>query len=239
VRYAEHTDGLVDLHLPPGPARPAPLVVLLHGGFWRQAYDRRHTRPMAVALRNEGYVVATPEYRRIGGGGGWPATFDDVAAVRQQLPHLVRDLIPDRVAPGPPVVVGHSAGGHLAMWWALTGPPDGVRAAVALAPVADLARAYREQLDDGAVLALLGGSPQQHPDRYAAADPAALLRRGMPHPPITVLHGADDRQVPAAHSRGLPGISRVELPGVEHFSLIDPLSQAWPEVVSALRAAAG
>lgn len=239
LRYGDHPEHVVDVHLPPGPPTPSPLVVLLHGGFWRQQYDRRHIRPMAQALRAEGYVVATPEYRRSGGAGGWPETFDDVAAVRVRLPALLAGLAPDRVAAAPPLLLGHSAGGHLAMWWALTAPAAEVAGVVALAPVADLARAHADRLDGDAVTALMGGSPSEHPERYAAADPAALLRRAAPVPPITVLHGTADRQVPVAHSRDLPGVSHVELPGVDHFALIDPLSAAWPRVVSALRGAAG
>ena len=239
LRYGEHRDHVVDIHLPPGPAAPRRLLVVLHGGFWRQAYDRRHTRPMAHALRDAGYVVATPEYRRTGGDGGWPATFDDVAALRDRLGDLVRGALPDHVAPGPVVLVGHSAGGHLAMWWALTATTGDAGPVVALAPVADLARAHADDLDGGAVAALMGGGPHQHPDRYAAADPAALLRAGHQHPPITVLHGTDDHQVPIGHSRGLPGVALVELPGVEHFALIDPLSAAWPHVTSALPQPAG
>lgn len=239
LRYGDHRDHLVDVHLPPGPPSPRPLLVLLHGGFWRQAYDRRHTRPMAQALRDAGWVVATPEFRRTGGAGRWPATFDDVAAVRARLPMLLAEFLPDRLAPAPPVLLGHSAGGHLAMWWALTAPVSDVVGVVALAPVADLPRAHADWLDGGAVDALMGGSPRDHPERYAAADPATWLRHGAAAPPITVLHGADDEHVPAAHSRDLPGVSYVELPGVEHFALIDPLSPAWPLVVSALRRAAG
>jgi acetyl esterase/lipase len=258
VRYGDHADQLVDLHLPPAGHTAAPVLVLLHGGFWRQAWDRRHTRPMAVALRDRGWVVVTPEFRRTGGAGGWPATFDDIAAVRQRLPSLLADatgrpvgatgLIAD--ATGRPVdatrrptgagaspltLLGHSAGGHLAMWWALTAPdPASIRRTVALAPVADLGRAYADRLDGDAVAALVGGGPDEHPDRYAAADPARLLDAADDPPPITVLHGTDDDRVPIAHSRGLAGVTLVELPGVGHFELIDPLSTAWPDVVDAL-----
>ena len=239
VRYGEHPEAVVDLHIPPGTRPSAPLLLLLHGGFWRQEYDRRHTRSMAVALRDEGFVVATPEYRRTGGGGGWPATFDDVAVVRRRLATLVAEVFGSRPGPPPPVLVGHSAGGQLALWWALTVAPDAVRRAVALAPVTDLVRAHAERLGDGAVTALLGGSPEQHPDRYAAVDPAVLLRGDGPRPPITVVHGSEDRQVPVAYSRGLTGVTYVELSDIEHFGLIDPLSAAWPAVISAVRGLPG
>ena len=73
LRYGDHPDQVLDLHLPPTTDAPAPVVLLLHGGFWRQTYDRTHTRPIAQALAAEGWAVVTPEYRRTGGDGGWPA----------------------------------------------------------------------------------------------------------------------------------------------------------------------
>lgn len=111
---------------------------------------------------------------------------------------------------------------------------------LALAPVADLAEAYRLDLDSGAVAALLGGSPAEHPERYADADPAV---RVPPPTPTVVVHGTLDRQVPVALSRSYVAAARaagsrirlVELPGCEHFGLIDPESSAWPEVALALR----
>jgi acetyl esterase/lipase len=237
VRYGEHADQLVDLHLPPGETETAPVLVLLHGGFWRHEWDRRHTRPMAEALRGDGWIVVTPEFRRTGGDGGWPETFDDIATVRERLPDLVhvaigrRDIVPL-------TLLGHSAGGQLAMWWTLTAPdPATIRRTVALAPVADLGRGHAEQLDGDAVEALLGGGPDDVPDRYAETDPARLLARAE-HSLIVVLHGADDDRVPAAHTRDLPSITYTEIPSTGHFELIDPLSAAWPHVVDAVRAEA-
>jgi acetyl esterase/lipase len=231
LRYGAGSDALVDVHLPAF-RTPAPLLVLVHGGFWRAAYDRTHTRPMADALRDLGYVVATPEYRRTGSGGGWPATFDDIASVRQQLPGLLAGAVPGRVAGDRTVLVGHSAGGHLALWWSLTGAGEPV---VALAPVANLARAHADDLDGGAVAALLGGSPGEHPDRYAAADTARLLAASAAPPRVVVLHGTEDRQVPYVHSQGLAGVELVTLEGSGHFELIDPSSQQWPAVTRAVR----
>jgi acetyl esterase/lipase len=237
VRYAGHADALVDVHLPPlppGHVAQAPVLVLLHGGFWRQAWCRRHTRPLASALRDLGWLVATPEYRRAGGAGGWPGTLDDMARLRDRLLPLLVDALPGRVAPGAPTLVGHSAGGHLALWWALDRSTS--CRTVALAPVADLARAYAEHLGSGAVAALLGGGPPDVPDRYARADVAARMRTGEMPDDVVLVHGRHDDQVPVQHSRDLAadtGVRLIEL-DCEHFAPIDPLSPVWPAVRDAI-----
>jgi acetyl esterase/lipase len=232
VRYAAHDDGVVDVHLPGG-AGPWPLVVLLHGGFWRQAYDRRHTRPLATALRAEGLVVVTPEYRRVGGAGGWPATAEDVDAALAAVPGLLDGL---GVAVSGTTVTGHSAGGHLALWLASQGHP--LDRVVGLAPVGDLRAAAREHLGNDAAQALLGGEPEEVPEAYDAADPAVRLDR-RPTCEVVVVHGTEDENVPVSNSRGLvarhPWVDLRELPGTEHFALIDPGSAAWPAVLSAVR----
>jgi acetyl esterase/lipase len=234
VRYGGHADHLLDVHLPVAADAPAPVVFLVHGGFWRQGHDRTHTRPMAQALTGDGWAVVTPEYRRTGGEGGWPRTFDDVATALSQT-RLLDPVAPGRMALDEVTLLGHSAGGHLAMWLALrSGRPIAprVRRVVALAPVADLCAGHRRDLDDGAVAALMGGSPEDLPAAYAAADPAGMLPGDVP---LTVLHGDRDRQVPVQMSRALRGVDYTELPGVEHFALIDPVSPTWPAVLAALR----
>ncbi|MDP9444565.1 MAG: alpha/beta hydrolase [Actinomycetota bacterium] len=244
VRYGDHPEHLLDVHLPvrrvdAGDA-PAHVVVLLHGGFWRQRYDRTHTRPMAQGLAAAGYVVVTPEYRRSGGAGGWPRTFDDVATALQALPRVTEVVPGGTLAGRPPVLVGHSAGGHLALWAALRPGAPRVRRVVALAPVADLYQAHARRLGADAVTALMGGDPAELPDAYAAADAARLLRRPIPAAvSVIVLHGDRDRQVPLEMSRALaaasPGVDLIELAGAEHFGLIDPLSTVWPHVLAAIR----
>ncbi len=191
LSYGPLPEQVADLRLPAATGRPAPLVVVVHGGFWKDEWDRAHAGPQSDGLAAAGYVVATVEYRRVGGAGGWPATLDDVALLGDTLPGLVADAVGDRVDPSRTVLVGHSAGGHLAAWSAARHrlPPDSPwhRATalpvgvVSLAGVLDLGLSERLGLGGHAARALLGGSPDEQPDRYAAADPAGLLPTGVPH----------------------------------------------------------
>ena len=240
VAYGDHPEQLADLRRPAGTGPARPLVIVVHGGFWRAEYDRSHTGPMAAALAALGYPVAQVEYRRTGQpDGGWPHTLTDVLTGVAALPELAAAVMPDRVAPVPPILVGHSAGGQLALYVAAHAPTT-VGGLLALAPVADLAEAYRLDLDAGAVAALLGGGPADVPDRYAAADPSALVPVRVRS---VVVHGTLDRQVPVTMSRAWVAAARaagspvtlVELPECEHFGLIAPDSAAWPRVVDALR----
>jgi acetyl esterase/lipase len=226
LRYDDHDDALLDVHLPAD--RNGITVLLLHGGFWKTAYDRRHTREMAMALAAEGFLVATPEYRRVGpgGAGGWPATGADVLRAATLLPELLARVGQEV---GTLRVTGHSAGGHLALWLATTDvPADRV---VALAPVCDLREAIRLGLGSDAARAFLG---EIDPD---AADPMLLLDE-RPTAEIRVVHGVDDDTVPVELSRGLvrrhPWIGLEEVPG-GHYEVIEPASAAWPTVVTALR----
>jgi acetyl esterase/lipase len=236
VRYARHPDGILDVHLPAG--RPRGVVVLVHGGFWRAEYDRRHTRTAADALRAEGYAVVSPEYRRTGAAedrrGGWPQTAEDVRAATAAAPAALAGLGVE--APPGLTVVGHSAGGHLALWLASEGLA--LDRVVALAPVGDLLDAHARGLGDGAVDAFLGGSPDARPGEYAAADPARRLQR-PPGPSVVVLHGTEDDPVPVANSdwaRRLPHVDLRVLPGVDHFAVLDPEAPAWADVLNAVAA---
>lgn len=188
------------------------------------------------SLAAQGYVAASIEYRRVGrGNSGWPATFDDVAAAVDALPGLLRDHADQDGM----VLLGHSAGGHLALWAAAAHRIPPIRGVVSLAGVADLALAFHLKLGRGAVTKLLGGSPEQYPERYSLTDPAQLVPLGVP---TVLLHGADDYIVPIEVSRSyaqaavLAGdsVTLQELPGVEHFELIDPLSPAWRWVLESL-----
>jgi acetyl esterase/lipase len=203
---------------------------MIHGGFWRAEYDRTHTGSLTAALAQAGYVVAIPEFRRTGQeGGGWPGTFDDVAAALDAVPGLLAPYSAE-----PPLLLGHSAGGHLAVWVASRPSGSRVRAVVSLAGCLDLAMCSALGLDHRATDLLLGGPPAAVPDRYAFADPAQLP---TPAVPVTLLHGTADDRVPIAVSRSYAartGVPLRELPGTGHFALIDPLTPAWPHVLAAL-----
>lgn len=227
VRYGDHELAVIDLHLPAVPN--GTLVVLLHGGFWKQRWDRTHTRAQARALAEAGFLVATPEYRRVGGGGGWPTTARDVEAAVDALPTLLAglDLSWERA-----VLTGHSAGGHLAAWL-LTRPVTLPFAAVVpVAGVVDLALADALQLGSDAVARFLDGAP------VADADPSTLLD-AAPAARVTLLHGTDDDAVPIELSRRFvaahPWASLVELPGVGHFEFLDPTSTAWSALTELVR----
>ena len=251
IRYGTGPEHVADVWLPAATSRSAPLVIFLHGGFWRAAYDRSHTGPMATALAAAGYAVCVPEFRRTGqAGGGWPGTFEDVATAVDRSPALVRKAAgPGVVADDPALLAGHSAGGHLALWAAgrhLLSPDSGwhadtrARGVVVLAGVSGLADCYDQGLGNGAAADLMGGSPARFPQRYRVADPAGLLPLGCP---VRLVHGSLDDVVPVAMSRGYAALGRAagddtavaELPGASHLDLIDPLSPAWPQVLAAFK----
>ena len=200
------------------------MTVVIHGGFWRAKYGKVISRAVAADLARRGRAAWNIEYRRIGRGqgGGWPATFDDVGAAIDAL----AERADPRLDLGDVSVVGHSAGGQLALWAAAR--RDGrvrLRRAVAQAAPCDLRAA-------GAAHELLGGTPGQVPERYALADPMELVPIGVP---ILLVHGEEDATVPVARSRKFAEAARTagdEVSLIEpspggHRVHIDPRTAAW------------
>ncbi|MGD9955999.1 MAG: alpha/beta fold hydrolase [Candidatus Nanopelagicales bacterium] len=224
VRWGAGPDDVADVRY----GDPAlPLVVLIHGGFWRPAYDRVHVRATTEGLNRDGWTVVAPEYRRTPGDPD--ATTADVAAALAALPGLLAGRHNGRV-----VVLGHSAGGHLALWAAAAAAAPGLVLTVALGAVASLALAESADLGSGAVAAFLGGPATGRPD----LDPALLP---TPSSEVVLVHGAEDVVVPpeqaAAYAAAHPRARVVEVPGCGHFGVIDPESDAWHAVVGAVRSA--
>jgi len=198
----------------------AGFAVFIHGGFWRAKYDLSHANPFCAALAARGIITASLEYRRVGQpSGGWPGTFEDVAAgIKAASDHLGRA----------PVVVGHSAGGHLAL--RLAGEPLPLKAVVALAPVADLRLAYELNLSDGAAVEFLGTTPDALPSRY---DQACASSHASSTPRV-IVHGTKDEDVPIDITQAFMLARQndperpilLELPNIGHMDLIDPESPA-------------
>lgn len=246
--------GFGDLRLPSG-AGPHPVVILIHGGYWRAAYGLDLMHDLGDDLTRRGFASWNIEYRRVGEpGGGWPGTMQDVARATDFL----RTLAPThRLDLARVVPIGHSAGGHLALWLAarrrlpvgalgpddtanLTGPTAlPLAGAISQAGVTDLTEGWRRNLSNGAVATLLGGSPAAVPDRYTTADPARVLPLGIPQ---TLIHGTLDDIVPpeisrlytAAAQRAGDDVRLREIPGADHFDMIDSTTAAWAAVVEEL-----
>ena len=229
-RYGDHPRQVGDLYRPAGAS--VGTTVMLHGGFWQAAYDLTLQDAVAADLAGRGWTVWNLDYRCVGDGGGFPATFDDVRAGIAHLSRLDVD--------GDPVVLGHSAGGHLAAWaaGADTGPVR-VRAAVPMAGVLDLTTAARQGLGGGAVQSLMGGGPDEVPERYAVGDPVRRLPLDVP---VRCVHGVDDTVVPlgqttayvaASVEAGGEPATAVETPG-GHFDALDPGTAMWRRTVEVL-----
>lgn len=199
--------------------------MLIHGGFWRQRYGRELEHGIARDLWGRGWAVWNVEYRRLGGGGGWPHTFDDVAAAIDALAETELDL--RRV-----VAIGHSAGGQLAVWAATREAPRvPLTAAVAQSGALDLDELSRLGTSDAVVHELLEGTPAEVPHRYAAVSPARRLPVGVP---LLLVHGARDGDVPLHVSREFAAASGAELVVIDdegHFEHLEPGSRSWEAVV--------
>ncbi len=232
-RYGGHPHQVADLHHPHGPG-PYPVVVVLHGGYWQRPYTKLVMRPLCVDLVRRGYAAFNVEYRRLGrDGGGWPQTFDDVATAIDHLAHPClseASLDLARVT-----LLGHSAGGQLALWAAgrtelPSGAPGAAPLVVARRVLAMAAVCALESAGRPAWL-LLGGGPSEVPERWAQADP---MRRIPLDVPVGLVHAQDDATVSVQRSREYAAKARaagadvtlVEPPG-GHRDVIDPQNRAW------------
>jgi dipeptidyl aminopeptidase/acylaminoacyl peptidase len=245
IAYGIQPSQFGELTLPPGDGPIRGVAVVIHGGFWRQAYGLALGRPLAADLADAGLAAWNIEYRRVPperpgsplpdtDDGGWTATLDDVTAALDLLAGPLQDAAGGRLPLDRVVAIGHSAGGHLATW--LAAAPDSavrLRGVVSQAGVLDLVDASERGVGNGAVEDLLGGPPAAVPDRYARASPVAHLPMEVP---VVCVHGTEDANVPIRQSErfvaatlaaGGAAARLVTLPGADHFVVIDPATPAW------------
>lgn len=238
LAYGSDPYQFVDLRLPhKGKADSPPLVINIHGGFWRAKYNLNHAAHLCAALTASGLATANLEYRRVGNpGGGWPGTFADIRAAYQ---FLIQHAQAERFDREKIVVMGHSAGGQLALCLAAHEPT--VRRVISLAGVVDLQQAYKLHLSNDAVVEFLHGTPNEVPEHYQEADP---MRLSTAHARQCLIHGSSDDTVPVAFSsdyvrekgKRTPSedVSLAEIAGAGHIDLIDPNSTAWKQVEAAV-----
>ena len=228
--YGSDPNQFGELRLPKAKP-PFPVAMNIHGGFWRAKYDLTHAGHCCAALTAEGVATWNIEYRRVGNkGGGWPGSFEDVVSAFRYIPQMAARYHLDAARI---VILGHSAGGQLAL--CLAAHESKVKSAVSLAGVVDLEEAFEEHLSHDAVVEFLGGKPSEVPEHYHEADPAELKIK----PAVQwLIHGLSDDTVPASFSRSYAqnkkqngeDVHLLEIATAGHFDLIDPHSSAWPKV---------
>lgn len=238
----------------PNSEGPHPVAIVIHGGCWTSKFATiQNTEALADALRDQGMATWNIEYRGTdASGGGWPGTFEDVGSAADFLREIASKYSLDlsRV-----VVVGHSAGGHLALWLAARHKiqpesalfkenPLVLRGVIALGGIPDL-KAFRKlgNSDQGCgedvVGKLLGGAPDLVSEHFMEASPKELLPLGAPQ---ILIYGADDLVVPAELGRAYMQVAQkkgdsVELfvvKGAAHHEYAAPNSVAWPVVKTAV-----
>lgn len=224
-----------------------PTIVLIHGGYWRAKYNLDYMGFACEALNRQGYITWNLEYRRVGQeGGGWPGSYYDVVEGLNFLDELSASVPIDtsRI-----VVLGHSAGGHLALLLARDRQEEmdhslkahiGVLGIIALAPICDLFEAYHRGLSNGAVREFLASDPVKSCSYFRQASPRHSLPLGLP---VTLIHGSEDKDVPfdITHQfyKDACPTSEIDLIHLEHgnhFSLVNPESRDWREVSNAIKA---
>ena len=238
LAYGSDPNQFLDLRLPSSGGKsksPYPLVINIHGGFWRAKYNLDHAGHVCAALTAKGLATANVEYRRVGNqGGGWPGTFADI---RSAYHFLVQNAHRHNLDSTRIVLLGHSAGGQLALCLAAHEP--NITRVVSLAGVVDLKRAYQLHLSNDAVVEFLRGTPGEVPDHYREADPMEL---SIPQARQRLIHGSTDDIVPPDFGRDYVALKSkrfgkekedaqlIEISGAGHFDVIDPRSQAWKRV---------
>lgn len=231
IQYGSEPNQFLDLRLPKAnvSSAPCPLLLNIHGGFWRARYDLAHAGHLCAALTKQGIISANVEYRRVGNpGGGWPGTFSDICLA---FDFLVKHAADHQLDTNRILIMGHSAGGQLALCLAAQRP---AKAVISLAGVVSLRRTFELHLSNDAVVEFLGGTPDDVPQHYFDADPMQVSVNISQ----ILFHGSTDEDVPPEFSRDYVAHKRkqredvrlIEIPGADHDSLIDPRTSAFRQV---------
>ena len=214
--YGKSVDQVIDFYLPVESDKQT--IVLIHGGYWRPEYDRKHLAPLAKKFADLGWPVALIEYRRIIGNPD--AMMSDVVSAIEEVVGRNNKLI----------LIGHSAGGHLAL---LAANKLSVLGVIALAPVTDLVKTEELDLDEGAASDFLGAPASLRADLDPMRQPVLTV-------PTTLIHGALDIRVPVAFARDYVAkaasshIKLIELENIGHFEVIDPRHKTMELVLEQL-----
>ena len=250
ISYGDLPDQFCDLYLPEGfsEAHSLPTILLIHGGCWLAEFPLDGIAAAARRLSAEGWIVWSIEYRRLGNGGGWPTTFTDVAAAADHL-RILAEAVPIDLENV--IVVGHSAGGHLAAWLAgrknlpagselWTSRPLELRGMISLAGITDLERAMAEDLCGDAPERLIGADDQRHEVQLTQASPSCLYPFGLPQIHIV---GDSDPYVQASYVAAVVEQASVQGEDVElvlvspvgHFEVVVPDSPIFAQVIAEIQ----
>ena len=245
IAYGDDPLQFGDLRIPEGEG-PHPVVIFIHGGQWKAEFDISHSDKLTDALTRHGIATWSLEYRRVGNaGGGWPGTFLDIGAGADHLREIAAEhnLDLDRT-----IAMGHSAGGHLAIWLASRASipsdsalymdePIALRGVVGLAPAADLTGLHATEFCGDIIEALMGGSPEEVPEHYRWGDPVQFSPGHTPQ--ILVFGKHDSVWSPSGLSYFDVAVARGDqvrmtiAPDSGHFEMIDPDTDSFNIVLAA------
>ncbi len=241
ARYGVDPQQMGELRLPRGKG-PFPVAVVIHGGCWDATRgDLRDTAPLAEALAARGIATWNIEYRRTGTpGGGWPGTFEDVAAATDHLAVLARTQPLDL---GHVAMVGHDVGAQLALWVAARPKlDDAIAGAMAVKPVTAVAidgpGVDAQRCGETAATRLMGGTPAEKPEAYALASPQAHLPLGVHQ--LIVAGALGDQMAPYVQAALASGDTVVKLTpgGADHRNVITPATPQGKQVADFIAAQA-